>query len=78
MVHLHDVFASFEYPVDWLREGRAWNEQYLLRAFLQYNGHFEIRLFGNYIVSRHGDWFRRSMPLCLENPGGAFWMQRTG
>ena len=45
-VHIHDVFYPFEYPLDWLREGRAWNEQYLLRAFLQFNGSFKIRLFG--------------------------------
>ena len=49
-VHIHDVFYPFEYPLDWLREGRAWNEQYLLRAFLQFNGSFKIRLFGQYMV----------------------------
>jgi SAM-dependent methyltransferase len=76
-VHIHDVFASFEYPIDWLREGRAWNEQYVLRAFLQFNACFRVRLFGNYMVLRHHDWFQRSMPLCLKNPGGAFWMQRV-
>jgi Methyltransferase domain len=77
MVHVHDVFATFEYPVDWFREGRAWNEQYVLRAFLQYNDNFQVRLFGNFMVTRHADWFRTNMPLCLRNPGGAFWMQKT-
>jgi hypothetical protein len=76
-VHVHDVFASFEYPVEWLREGRAWNEQYVLRAFLQFNARFRVRLFGNYMVLRHHQWFQARMPLCLKNPGGAFWMQRT-
>ena len=77
MVHIHDVFRGFEYPLDWLRQGRAWNEQYVLRAFLQFNSSFKIRLFGNHMVSRHTDWFRTHMPLCLRNPGGAFWMERT-
>ena len=76
-VHIHDVFAGFEYPIDWLREGRAWNEQYVLRAFLQFNASFRVRLFGNYMVLRHPNWFQARMPLCLKNPGGAFWMQRT-
>ena len=40
-VHIHDIFPGFEYPEHWLREGRAWNEQYLLRAFLQYNDRFQ-------------------------------------
>jgi hypothetical protein len=78
MVHIHDVFPSLEYPLQWLREGRAWNEQYVLRAFLQYNASFRIRLFGRYMVDRHTDWFRTHMPLCLNNRGGAFWMEKTG
>ncbi|HEY7057123.1 MAG TPA: class I SAM-dependent methyltransferase [Vicinamibacterales bacterium] len=77
MVHLHDVFPALEYPIDWLRQGRAWNEQYVLRAFLQYNNSFSIRLFGSYLIERHADWFRMHMPLCLRNPGGAFWMERV-
>jgi predicted O-methyltransferase YrrM len=77
LVHLHDVFPSFEYPLDWLRNGRAWNEQYVLRAFLQFNATFTIRLFGSHMIQRHPDWFRMNMPLCLKNPGGAFWMQRV-
>lgn len=76
-VHVHDVFPGFEYPLEWLRAGRAWNEQYLLRAFLQYNAQFRIRLFGSYMVERHAEWFRAHMPLCLKNPGGAFWMERA-
>ena len=78
LVHIHDVFAGFEYPLEWLREGRAWNEQYLLRAFLQFNDRFRVGLFGNYIVLRHQNWFQARMPLCLQNPGGAFWMERVG
>jgi len=76
MVHIHDVFPSFEYPLDWLRAGRAWNEQYVLRAFLEFNTGFKIRLFGAHMILRHPDWFRAHMPLCLKNPGGAFWMER--
>ncbi len=78
LVHVHDVFPAFEYPLTWLREGRAWNEQYLLRAFLQFNQAFRIRLFGSYLVRRHPAWFAEHMPLCLKNPGGALWMERVG
>jgi predicted O-methyltransferase YrrM len=77
VVHLHDIFPALEYPIEWMREGRAWNEQYVLRAFLQYNAAYTVRLFGSYMVTSRPDWFRSRMPLCLRNPGGAFWMQRT-
>ena len=33
LVHVHDIAYPFEYPQEWVEEGRAWNEAYLLRAF---------------------------------------------
>ncbi len=42
LVHFHDIFYPFDYPKDWLVEGRSWNEAYLLHAFLQYNHCFSI------------------------------------
>jgi hypothetical protein len=42
LVHIHDIFRGFEYPEKWLKDGRAWNESYLLRAFLMFNSAFEI------------------------------------
>ena len=76
VVHLHDVFHPFEYPRRWLEEGRAWNEAYLLRAFLEYNREFEVLLFNEYLGRFHRAWFERNMPLWLENTGGSFWMRK--
>lgn len=76
-VHIHDVFYPFEYPRKWIEQGRAWNEDYLLRAFLMYSSAFEIALFNTYLEGFHKDWFRREMPLCLENPGGSIWLRRV-
>ena len=43
LVHLHDIFLPDEYSKRWtIEEGRNWNEQYLVRAFLQYNREFEV------------------------------------
>ena len=36
---------GFEYLKEWIYEGRAWNEAYMLRAFLQYNNAFQIVFF---------------------------------
>lgn len=49
IIHFHDIYWPFEYPLSWIELGRAWNEAYLLRAFLQYNTQFEILLFNNSI-----------------------------
>ena len=44
-IHFHDVFKDFEYPIEWIKTGRAWNESYLLRAFLMNNHDYEIIFF---------------------------------
>src|SRR5262249_1522191 len=63
-VHLHDVFYPFEYPKEWVYQGRGWNEAYLARAFLQYNDAFEIQLFNSFLERFHRDRLSRTMPLC--------------
>ncbi len=75
-VHFHDVHYPFEYPREWVAEGRAWNEAYLLRAFLQFNEAFEIVAMNTALERFRTDWFREHMPLCLENPGGSLWIRR--
>lgn len=76
LVHVHDVPHPFEYPRDWVEEGRAWNEVYLLRAFLQYNSAFRIRLHATFLATLNGDLAREWMPRCMEDLGSSLWMQR--
>jgi predicted O-methyltransferase YrrM len=75
-VHFHDIFYPFEYPLDWVYEGRAWNETYLLRAFLQYNEQFEIQLFNTFIDWFHKQKYFSDMPLVQKNTGGSIWLKR--
>jgi hypothetical protein len=76
LVHFHDVHYPFEYPREWVLEGRAWNEAYVLRAFLQYNGAFEIAFFNSFFGCFHHDLLAAEMPLCAENPGSSLWLRR--
>ncbi|ETX06405.1 class I SAM-dependent methyltransferase [Candidatus Entotheonella palauensis] len=78
LIHFHDILWPFEYPEDWLYEGRAWNEAYVLRAFLQFNEAFHIMYFNSYIWQHHADHLQQKMPLCMKNPGGSIWLQKTG
>lgn len=63
-IHFHDIFYPFEYPREWVFQGRAWNEAYLLRAFLQYNPNFKIQFFNSYLHQFHNEKITDSMPLC--------------
>jgi methyltransferase family protein len=76
-VHVHDIFYPFEYPSDWINEGRSWNEAYVLRAFLEHNDAFEIVLFNTFLQSFHEAWYAANMPLCLKNRGGSIWLRRV-
>lgn len=75
-IHFHDIFYPFEYIKDWIDEGRAWNEAYLLRAFLQNNSDFEVIAFNTFLEHFHEDYFRENMPLCLKNRGGSIWLRK--
>lgn len=75
-IHFHDVFFPFEYPRDWIYEGRAWTEAYLLRAFLMYNRSFRIVAMNTFLERYHESFFQQDMPLCLRNPGGSIWIRR--
>jgi len=75
-VHFHDVLYPFEYPKDWFELGRAWNEAYLLRAFLQYNDKFRVVLMNTFMEQFHEEIFREKMPLCMKNIGGSIWLRK--
>lgn len=51
LIHIHDIFLPFEYPKMWYKEGRFWNEQYFIYAFLMNNNKFKIK-FGNSYASK--------------------------
>jgi len=75
-IHFHDAFFPFQYPRQWILDGMAWSELYLLRAFLQYNNRFRVVLMNTFMEHFHEDFFRENMPLCLENRGGSIWLEK--
>jgi len=84
-VHFHDIFWPFDYPQIWLENGRAWNEAYFLRTFLQYNSAFEILYFNSYMALHHAERLQRTMPLVLQetsNPetfgNSSLWLRKMG
>jgi len=75
-VHFHAIFYPFDYPKEWGYEGRAWNEAYALRTFLQFNSAFRIVFSNTYLEHFHRPLFEEHMPLCLKNIGESLWIQR--
>jgi hypothetical protein len=75
-IHFHDIYFPFEYPKEWIYQGRAWNEAYMLRAFLQNNNEFEITLFNSFLGHFHSNMLQTEMPLCTKNPGSSIWLRK--
>ena len=76
LIHFHDIFYPFEYPKKHLEDGWAWNECYILNAFLQYNTTFAIKIFGHFLGKEHIEMLRKKTPICLKNIGGSLWLEK--
>lgn len=74
-IHFHDIYYPFEYPREWLYQGRAWNEAYILRAFLEYNNDFKIVFFNSFLGIFYRDLLQKVMPLFGEHTGSSIWLQ---
>jgi hypothetical protein len=79
IVHVHDIFLPWDYPRQWVMWGRAWNEQYLVRAFLAFNAEFSIALSVGWLVYYHPEALAAVLPKyddALRGGGGSLWLQR--
>ena len=82
-VHVHDVFFPRDYPAAWvIEERRAYNEQYLLEAFLAFNRAYSVRLCGHWLWTEHANALCQSWPDMAvagsqRHSPSSFWMTRV-
>jgi len=78
IVHIHDIFFPDEYPKEWVvDQGRNWNEQYILRAFLQYNTNWKVMWASHFMGTRHRNAVQNVFPRYPKlGGGGSFWIKR--
>ncbi len=74
IVHVHDIFWPFEYPDDWLIDGRDWTEIYMLQAFLTHNTDWRIVLFGSWLWDLHP---QLAAPQTDDQRPGSLWLERV-
>lgn len=79
LIHAHDIFLPDEYSKKWvIDEARGWNEQYLLRAFLQFNSSFEVIWGANYMATRYAKQVEAVFPrFPALGGGGSIWIRKT-
>ena len=76
LVQVHDIFWPFEYPAEWIRAGCAWNESYLVRAFLTFNESFQIVFWVPFAARAWPDVITERMPAYMINTGASLWFRR--
>jgi predicted O-methyltransferase YrrM len=78
IVHIHDIFLPDEYPKVWvIDQGRNWNEQYLVRAFLQFNFNWDVLWAAHFMGTRHTEAVQRTFPRFPSlGGGGSLWLRR--
>lgn len=76
-IHFHDIFYPFEYLREWIYQGCAWQEAYLLRAFLMDNPRYQVIYFQDFMLKKHREYFAQHVPLCLKNGGGNLWLKKV-
>jgi Methyltransferase domain len=79
-VQVHDIFFPFDYPQEWLIGRRlAFNEQYLLQAFLSGNSSWRVELCNQLLAADHRTKLRslfESSAAVASSPA-SFWLQRV-
>jgi hypothetical protein len=78
IVHFHDIFYPYSYPINWIREGIAWNESLFLRAFLAGNAGFQVVAFNSFASHAFPEIFRARFPDFLNHNRGSLWLRKIG
>lgn len=73
-IHFHDMMYPFIYPKEWIYEGRAYNEMYILRAFLMNNTEYSIQLFGDMLFPKYEEQISQKLRGC---GAGSLWIKKN-
>jgi hypothetical protein len=79
-VHVHDIFLPNDYPAEWILERRlAFNEQYLLEAFLSFSNAYSVELSNYWLSLDYPDAVLALYPEASEKAktASSFWMRRN-
>ncbi len=80
VVHFHDIFLPWDYPQIFVTQGRGYNEQYLVRAFLSFNQSFQIMLGVCWLIRNRPEALAEIVPDYLEkcaDGGASLWIKRV-
>lgn len=76
IIHIHDIMFPFTYPETWLKEGRAYDEAFILRALLMNNSDYEILYFNNMMAQKFKNEYYKKWDPSRQMVGGSIWIRK--
>ena len=77
VVHIHDIFLPYEYPITWVRDQQlAWGEQYLVQMMLMGSTRWEV-LWPGYYLQRTLNGFSSHFPNMQSGFAQSFWLSKS-
>ena len=75
LIHIHDIFYPFIYPKQWLKQGRCYNEAFILRALLMNSNEYEILFFNDMMYKLHEKEYKK---YCMQTggKGSSIWLRK--
>lgn len=77
IIHVHDIYLPYEYPLHIIKKGWGFIEQYLLYALLMHNPDFQI-IWAGYYNYKTLEEFDKYFPFNKQHlPALSFWMKKV-
>jgi len=73
LVHIHDIFLPYDYPIEWIERSFGWQEQYLLQSILYY-GEKKI-LWPGYYLQMNKPELSKDFPFLGSGRAQSFWFE---
>lgn len=73
IIHIHDIFYPFDYPEVWVKQGRCYNEAFMLRTLLMDNNKYEILFFNDMMYKLYTEYY---VAKCKHPGGGSIWIRK--
>lgn len=73
LIHIHDIFYPFLYPEHWIKQGRCYNEAFILRALLMDSNAYEVCFFNDMMYKLHTNDYKE---YCRAVGGSSIWLRK--
>lgn len=75
-VHIHDIDYPFTYPFEWIYDGRAYNEAFIVRALLMDSNKYEILVYNSMMIREYAEYYQQNWIQEYAPFGGSLWLRK--